>query len=110
MLENVDMFKNFYVLHERAQGLQTLTVVKFDEPGGKGIKFPEPSYTLGSENNRKWDTDKFRYRYTSFITPNSVFDYDAVQARATARVLFGFPNPAGVVRINDTPSSPRRCP
>jgi len=41
---------------------------------------------------------------------DSVFDYDAVQARATARVLFGFPNPAGVVRINDTPSSPRRCP
>jgi oligopeptidase B len=83
MLENVDMFKNFYVLHERAQGLQTLTVVKFDEPGGKGIKFPEPAYTLGSENNRQWDTDKFRYRYTSFITPNSVFDYDVKTGEST---------------------------
>ena len=33
---------------------------------------------------------------------DSVFDYDAVQVRATARVSFGFPNPAGVVRIYDT--------
>jgi oligopeptidase B len=83
MLENVDFFKNFYVLHERAQGLQTLTVVDFASPGGKGIKFPEPAYTLGSENNRQWDTDKFRYRYTSFITPNSVYDYDVKTGEST---------------------------
>jgi len=32
---------------------------------------------------------------------DSAFDYDAVQVRATARVSFGFPNPAGVVRLYD---------
>lgn len=31
----------------------------------------------------------------------SAFDYDAVQVRATARVSFGFANPAGVVRLYD---------
>ncbi|WP_137148081.1 phage major capsid protein [Mycolicibacterium sp. CR10] len=33
---------------------------------------------------------------------DAAFDYDAVQVRATARVSFGFTNPAGVVRIYDT--------
>jgi HK97 family phage major capsid protein len=32
---------------------------------------------------------------------DSAFDYDAVQVRATARVSFGFANPAGVVRLYD---------
>ncbi|OBC08992.1 capsid protein [Mycobacterium sp. 852013-50091_SCH5140682] len=32
---------------------------------------------------------------------DSAFDYDAVQVRATARIAFGFPNPAGVVRLYD---------
>lgn len=32
---------------------------------------------------------------------DAAFDYDAVQVRATARVGFGFPNPAGVVRLYD---------
>lgn len=31
----------------------------------------------------------------------AAFDYDAVQVRATARVGFGFANPAGVVRLYD---------
>ena len=32
---------------------------------------------------------------------DAAFDYDAVQVRATARVSFGFSNPAGVVRLYD---------
>lgn len=32
---------------------------------------------------------------------DSAFSYDAVQVRATARISFGFPNPAGVVRLYD---------
>ena len=34
---------------------------------------------------------------------DAAFDYDAVQVRATARVSFGFANPAGVVRLYDAP-------
>ena len=34
---------------------------------------------------------------------DAAFDYDAVQVRATARVSFGFVNPAGVVRLYDAP-------
>jgi HK97 family phage major capsid protein len=34
---------------------------------------------------------------------DAAFDFDAVQVRATARVSFGFANPAGVVRMYDAP-------
>lgn len=33
---------------------------------------------------------------------DAAFDYDAVQVRATARISWGFANPAGIVRIFDT--------
>ena len=33
---------------------------------------------------------------------DAAFDYDAVQVRATARISFGFANPAGICRIFDT--------
>lgn len=34
---------------------------------------------------------------------DAAFAFDAVQVRATARVSFGFANPAGVVRLHDAP-------
>jgi len=40
---------------------------------------------------------------------DSVFDYDAIQVRATAPVLFGFPNPAGVADLRHRLVHPRRC-
>lgn len=38
---------------------------------------------------------------TVVTSTDAAFDYDAVQVRATARVGFGFVNPAGVVRLYD---------
>ena len=38
---------------------------------------------------------------TVVTSTDAAFDYDAVQVRATARVGFGFANPAGVVRLYD---------
>ncbi|WP_099024457.1 phage major capsid protein [Mycolicibacterium palauense] len=38
---------------------------------------------------------------TVVMSADAAFDYDAVQVRATARVGFGFANPAGVVRLHD---------
>lgn len=38
---------------------------------------------------------------TVATSTDKAFDYDAVQVRATARVGFGFANPAGVVRLYD---------
>ncbi|MFB3815053.1 MAG: S9 family peptidase [Terriglobales bacterium] len=76
MLEGVQTFKNFYVLREREDGLQQLKVVSFANGESKRIEFPETAYSVFPDNNREFDTTQYRFRYMSFITPMSVYDYD----------------------------------
>ena len=76
MLEGIDLFANHLVLHERANGLPRFTVTNVTTNASHTVAFPEPVYSAFSETNRVFDTNVFRYGYQSFITPNSVFDYD----------------------------------
>ncbi|HZC66557.1 MAG TPA: S9 family peptidase [Candidatus Dormibacteraeota bacterium] len=76
MLDDVDFFKNYYVLSEREGGLPQLSVVDLASGASRRIAFPEPAYAAYGQANRVYDTTKFRYGYQSFITPSSVFDYD----------------------------------
>jgi oligopeptidase B len=76
MLDGLQVFKDFYVLHEREAGLQHIAITAL--PGGEPqrVEFPEAAYFVGPENNREFDTAQYRYRYMSFITPMSVYDHD----------------------------------
>jgi oligopeptidase B len=76
MLEDADLFANHLVLHERANGLPRFTVTNLTTNASHVVVFPEPVYSAFSETNRVFDTNVFRYAYQSFVTPNSVFDYD----------------------------------
>ena len=40
------------------------------------IDFPEPAYVASAYVNKEYDTSKLRYSYQSFITPQSIFEYD----------------------------------
>jgi len=75
-LEDVDLFANHLVLHERADGLPRFTVRNLTTNASHVIAFPEPVYAAFSETNHVFDTNVFRYAYESFVTPESVFDYD----------------------------------
>jgi len=81
MLEDVDLFANFFVACEREDGLPRLRLWKFQDdtpaanPDGE-IAFPEPAYATSSGINRIWETKLFRYGYQSLVTPGSVFEYD----------------------------------
>jgi oligopeptidase B len=76
MLQDTDFFKDFYVLIERDKGLMEFTITDFKSGKSQRVEFPEKSYVAGPEQNREFDAKAYRYRYQSFITPNSVFDYD----------------------------------
>jgi oligopeptidase B len=79
MLEHIDFFQDFYVLVERDNGLIELTVADLKTGKTQRVEFPEKSYVAAPEQNRQFDTHQYRYRYQSFITPNSVYDYDVVK-------------------------------
>jgi oligopeptidase B len=76
MLEDIDFFKNYYVLTERENGLPQLGVTDLASGSSRRISFPEPAYAAYMHVNREYDTSKLRYGYQSFITPPSVFEYD----------------------------------
>jgi oligopeptidase B len=81
MLEDVDLFANFFVACEREDGLPRLRLWKFPNqdpkanPAGE-IAFPEPAYSASPGINRIWETTTFRYGYQSLVTPGSVYEYN----------------------------------
>jgi oligopeptidase B len=76
MLEGVDLFSRHYVLHERRGGFPRIVVVRFADGEKHEIEFPEPAYSAFAGSNPEFDTDTFRFAYESFVTPDSVYDYD----------------------------------
>jgi oligopeptidase B len=83
MLDDIDFFKSYYVLSEREKGLPQIRVCDLRNDECKHIDFPEPAYVSYSYVNREFDTAKFRYGYQSFITPQSVFEYDMAGGGST---------------------------
>ena len=82
-IEDVDTFKNFYVVTERVKGLPVLQVVAMKNKETHTIKVPEPAYSLSAAVNAEFDTGKYRYNYQSPITPGSTFEYDVKDQTST---------------------------
>jgi len=88
MLEDVDLFADFFVSCEREDGLPRLRLWRFQdespEPNPVGeIAFPEPAYSASPGINRIWETKLFRYGYQSLVTPGSVFEYNLDSRQST---------------------------
>src|SRR5262249_36047880 len=49
------------------------------------VEFPEPVYVAYAGPNAEFNTTTFRFSYESFITPNSVFDYDVMTRKRELR-------------------------
>jgi oligopeptidase B len=76
MLEGVEAFRNHIVFSERRNALAEINVTDVRTGASHKIAFPEPVYTAYTTSNAEFNTDTLRFSYTSFVTPNSVFDYD----------------------------------
>ncbi|HEV7522282.1 MAG TPA: S9 family peptidase [Candidatus Angelobacter sp.] len=83
MLNDIEVFEDFYTLVERENGLPQLTIVNFAGGGKQRITYPEPVYTASVQTNREYKTTKLRYAYQSLVTPASVFDYDVEKHTST---------------------------
>ena len=83
MLDDVDFFKNYYISYEHENGLPQIHATNLQTGDSRRIEFPEPAYVNYAYVNREYDTTKFRYGYQSFITPQSVFEYDLPSGSST---------------------------
>jgi RimJ/RimL family protein N-acetyltransferase len=55
MLEDIDLFQRYRVLHERDKGLGQLVITALDSGDTHRIAFDEPAYSLSGEANPEWD-------------------------------------------------------
>ncbi len=83
LMQGISAFKNYLVFSERQNGLSQLVI--YDRKTGKKefLKFDEPAYTVYSSGNPEYNTDNFRFGYTSMITPGSQYEQDLKTGKRT---------------------------
>jgi len=85
MLEDVDCYAGHYIVVERENGLPKFRVTDLKSGKSHEIEFPEPVYVAYPGQNAEFNATVFRFNYESFITPNSVFDYDVMTRKRELR-------------------------
>ncbi|MFD0799449.1 S9 family peptidase [Maribacter chungangensis] len=76
LLEDIDIFKDYYVLSERENGLNRIKITKWDGSDSYFLPFESETYTAYVDTNPDFDTEILRYGYNSLTTPSSVIDFN----------------------------------
>jgi oligopeptidase B len=75
-LDRIEVFEDFTVFYEREHGLKQMRIRDFTTDEIHTVEFPEPVYTFWQAWNPDFKGRLLRFHYMSFITPESVYDYD----------------------------------
>ncbi len=76
LLESVDVYKDFYAVSERKNGLSKIRIHKTGAANDDYVDFEEPTYAASVIATPDFNGKTLRYSYTSMITPATVYDYN----------------------------------
>ena len=76
LLEDIEIFKDYYVLTERDNGLSKLKITKWDDSDSYYIPFESETYVAYPYANPDFDTDNFRYVFNSMTSPYAIIDFN----------------------------------
>lgn len=76
LLQGIELFKDYLILNERANANTLVRIIDQKTNKKHYLDFGEPAYTVHASVNLDFDTELFRYGYTSLTTPNSTYDYN----------------------------------
>ncbi|AIZ42568.1 S9 family peptidase [Cellulophaga baltica] len=76
LLEDIEIFKDFYVISERENGLAKIKIVRWDSGESYFLPFEDETYTAYVGTNPDFDTEIVRYGYNSLTTPSSIIDFN----------------------------------
>lgn len=76
LLEDIEIFRDYYVLNERIQGLNKLRIISWEGNEDYYLPFSSETYTAYLGNNPEFNSDVLRYGYNGMTTPSSVIDYN----------------------------------
>ena len=75
-LLGIDAFKDHLVVTQRTGGYQGLRVLNLQTNTDQALSMPEYVSTARADVNENFDTDRFRFGYTSMVTPPSIYEVD----------------------------------
>ena len=90
-LQDFQPFADFIVVQERIDGIDQIRLLHRDG-ASVAVQFPEPIYTADIGANEEFESRMVRLNYTSLVTPNTVFDYDADTAALHTRKVQRIPS------------------
>ncbi|MBN2566257.1 MAG: S9 family peptidase, partial [Candidatus Eisenbacteria bacterium] len=96
-IERIDTFADHLIVTERERGRRNIRVMNLSDGAEHYIDFPEPVYAVYLRDNAEYDTSELRFAYQSYVTPESVFDYDTrdrTRALLKQREVLGGYDPA----------------
>ena len=70
------LLKDWLVRLERTEGSENIIILNLNNKDQHKISFDEEAYNLSLDHGYEYETDIFRYSFSSPITPKSIFDYD----------------------------------
>jgi oligopeptidase B len=76
LIEDIDIFRDFLVVTERFNGLNTIRIMPWSGEGEYYLPFESETYTAYTSTNVDFDTDILRYGYQSMATPSSIIDFN----------------------------------
>lgn len=76
LLEDIEIFRDYYVLSERENGLNRIKITRWDNSDTYYLPFESETYTAYVSRNPEFDTDTLRFGYNSMTTPSSVIDFN----------------------------------
>ena len=76
LIEDIDIFRDFLVVTERASGLNTIRIIPWSGAGAYYLPFESETYTAYTSTNVDFDTDILRFGYQSMATPASIIDFN----------------------------------
>ena len=75
-LSGITIFKDHLVVSERKEGLNQIRIMNQKDKSDHYLPFDEPAYLAAVNINPDFNSNLLRFSYTSFTTPNSIYDYN----------------------------------
>ena len=83
LLEDFEIFKEYWVITEREQGLTKIRIQRWDQTEDYFLPIIGETYSLYAGFNPSFETTKLRYGFTSLTTPSSLFEFDMADKSQT---------------------------
>ena len=82
LLETIDLFRDFAVSVEKSEAVNRLRIYNFQTKAWTDIAFPEKVYSAFPGGTPEYASTTYRYSYQSFVTPQSVYDFDVATGKS----------------------------